>query len=80
MKYKVGGLRNWQILQMISTVLMLTYRVGGSKKVPKCAEVIYGWSLLAQQQSEDESSASEDNVGVRRRSNCQTNIGRTYSY
>lgn len=31
-------------------------------------------SALAQQQSEDESSASEDNVGVRRRSNCQTNI------
>jgi hypothetical protein len=71
----MGGLRNWQILQMMSIVLMLTNSMGGSEKVPKSADVIYGWSLIAQQQSEDESSASEDQVGVRRRSNCQTNIG-----
>ena len=31
---------------MFSTVFMLTYWVGGSEKVQKCTDVIYGWSLL----------------------------------
>ena len=30
---------------MIFTLFMLTYWVGGSKKVQKCVELIYGWPL-----------------------------------
>ena len=30
----------------ICSVLILTFRVGGSEKVQKCADVIQGWSLI----------------------------------
>jgi hypothetical protein len=41
----VGRLRKWQFLLTFSTAFMLTYWVGGSEKVQKCADVIYGWLL-----------------------------------
>ena len=39
----VGEFRKWQFLLMFGTVLMLAYWVGGSEKLQKCADVIYGW-------------------------------------
>ena len=40
----VGRLRKWQFLLTFSTAFMLTW-VGGSEKVHKFADVIYGWLL-----------------------------------
>ena len=41
----LGGFKKWQFLLKFSTVFMLIWLVGGSEKVQKCADVIYGWPL-----------------------------------
>ena len=40
------GSENWQFLLRLSTIFADVGRLGGSEKVQKWADVIWGWSLI----------------------------------